>query len=56
VAPGTPEKLGTAAKGGQNQAAGKKAAKETRAIDSRASARVWPHGYYNYYRGRHLRN
>jgi len=54
VAPGTPEKLGTAAKGdGQNQADTKKDAKEKSASNSRASARVWPHRYYNYYSGRH---
>ena len=54
VAPGTPEKLGTAAKGdGQNQADTKKDAKEKSASNSRASTRVWPHRYYNYYSGRH---
>ena len=54
VAPDTPEKLGTAAKGdGQNQADTKKDAKEKSASNSRASARVWPHRYYNYYSGRH---
>ena len=50
----TPEKLGTAAKGdGKNQADAKKDAKEKSASNSRASARVWPHRYYNYYSGRH---
>jgi hypothetical protein len=56
VAPDTPEKLGTAAKGdGQNQADTKKDAKEKSASNSRASARLWPHRYYNYYPGRHHR-
>ena len=54
VASDTPEKLGTAAKGdGKNQADAKKDAKEKSASNSRASARVWPHRYYNYYSGRH---
>jgi uncharacterized protein len=54
VAPDTPEKLGTAAKGdGKNQADAKKNAKEKPASDSRASARVGSHRYYNYYPGRH---
>jgi uncharacterized protein len=54
AAPDTPAKLGTAAKGdGKNQADAKKDAKEKPATDSRASARVWSHGYYNYYPGRH---
>lgn len=54
AAPDTPEKLGTAAKGdGKNQADAKKDAKEKPAPDSRPSAPVWPHRYYNYYRGRH---
>jgi hypothetical protein len=54
VAPDTPEKLGTAAKGdGKNQADAKKDAKEKSASDSRVSARVSPHRYYNYYAGRH---
>ena len=54
VAPDTPEKQGTAAKGdGQNQADTKKDAKEKSASNSRASTRVWPHRYYNYYPGRH---
>jgi uncharacterized protein len=54
VAPDTPEKLGTAAKGdGKNQADAEKNAKEKPAIDSRASARASLHGYYNYYHGRH---
>jgi hypothetical protein len=53
VAPDTPEKLGTAAKGDdKNQAGAKKNAKEKSAI-SRASARVGPHRYYNYYAGSH---
>jgi hypothetical protein len=56
AAPGTPEKQGTAAKGnGQNQADTKKDAKEKSASNSRASVRVWPHRYYNYYPGRHYR-
>jgi lysophospholipase L1-like esterase len=54
VAPGTPEKLGTTAKGnGKNQADAKKDRKEKPAIGSRISARVGPHRYYNYYPGRH---
>jgi hypothetical protein len=54
VAPDTPKKLGTAAEAdGKNQADAKKNAKEKRAIDSRASARVSSHRYYNYYPGRH---
>ena len=54
AAPGTPEKQDTAAKGdGKNQADAKRDAKEKSAIDSRASARVLPHRYYNYYGGRH---
>jgi hypothetical protein len=54
VAPGTPEKRGTAAKGdGKNQADAKKDTKEKRG--SRVSARVWPHRYYNYYPGRRSR-
>jgi uncharacterized protein len=53
VAPGTPEKLGTTAKGNsKNQANAKKDAGEKSAINSR-SARVGPHRYYNYYPGRH---
>src|SRR6516165_2739436 len=53
VAPDTPEKLGTAAKGdGKNQADTKKDAKEKPATDSRASAQVLPRRYYNYYTGR----
>jgi hypothetical protein len=54
VAPDTPEKLGTAAKGDdKNQANAKKDAKAKPAINSGASARVGPHGYYNYYPGRY---
>ena len=54
VAPDTPEKLGTAANGaGKNQADAKKDTKEKPAINSRASARVGSHRYYNYYPGRH---
>jgi hypothetical protein len=53
VAPGAPEKPGTAAKaGGKNQADAKKDAKAKPAINSGAGARVGPHRYYNYYRGR----
>jgi len=53
VAPDASEKLGTAAKGGdKNKADAKKNAKEKSAI-SRASARVGPHRYYNYYPGSH---
>jgi uncharacterized protein len=53
----SPETPGAAAKSdGENQADGKKEAKEKPAINSRASARVSPHGYYNYYPGRHRRN
>ena len=53
VAPVTPEKLGTAARGnGKNQTDAKKDAKEKPAIDSRASAWIGPHGIYNYYSGR----
>jgi hypothetical protein len=53
AAPGTPEKQNTAAKGdGKDQADVKKDAKEKSASDSRASARVGPHRYYNYYAGR----
>ena len=53
VAPGTPEKLGTTAKGNsENQANAKRDAGEKSAINSR-SARVGPHRYYNYYPGRH---
>ena len=56
VAPDTPEKLGTAAKGdGKNQADAKKDAKEKPATDSRASAQVLPRRYYNYYTGRRYR-
>ena len=56
AAPGTPEKQGTATKGdGKNQADAKKDAKEKSASNSRASARLWPHRYYNYYPGRHHR-
>ena len=52
--PGTPEKQGIRAKGdGKDQADAKKDAKEKSAIDLRASARIWPHRYYNYYPGRH---
>jgi uncharacterized protein len=54
AAPDTPEKQSTVAKGdGKNQAEGKKDTKEKSAINSRASARVGPHRYYNYYPGRH---
>jgi hypothetical protein len=54
AAPDTPEKQSTVAKGdGKNQAEGKKDTKEKSAIKSRASARVGPHRYYNYYPGRH---
>ena len=54
VAPDTPEKPGTTAEGDdKNQADAKKDAKEKHANDSRASARVGSHRYYNYYRGRH---
>jgi hypothetical protein len=54
LAPDTPEKQDTAAKSnGKNQADAKKDAKEKSASDSRASARVGPHRYYNYYAGRH---
>ena len=54
AAPGTPEKQDTAAKGdGKDQADAKKDAKEKSASNSRASVRVWPHRYYNYYPGRH---
>jgi hypothetical protein len=54
VAPDAPEKLGTTAKGDdKNQAHAKKDAKEKSKIDSRASAPVGPHRYYNYYTGRH---
>jgi uncharacterized protein len=57
VAPDSPQKPGTAAKGdGENQTDAKKNAKEKSAIESRASARAWSHRYYNYYPGRHLRN
>jgi hypothetical protein len=50
VAPDTPEKQDTAAKGdGKDQADAKKDAKEKSA--SRVSARVGPHRYYNYYGG-----
>jgi uncharacterized protein len=53
VTPDTPDKLGTAAKGDdKNQADAKKAAKAKPASSSGASARVGPHGYYNYYPGR----
>jgi hypothetical protein len=54
VAPDTPEKPGTAAEGdGKNQTDAKKNAKKKPHIDSRASARVSSHRYYNYYPGRH---
>jgi hypothetical protein len=54
VAPDTPEKLGTAARGDdKNQADAKKDANAKPKIDSRASARVGPHAYYNYYPGRY---
>ena len=54
IAPDAPETPGTAAKGdGKNQADAKKNAKEKPAIDSRASAPVSSHRYYNYYPGRH---
>jgi hypothetical protein len=54
VAPDTPEKQDTAAKGnGKNQANAKTDAKEKPASDSRASARISSHHYYNYYRGHH---
>jgi uncharacterized protein len=50
VAPDTPEKQDTAAKNNvKNQAD----AKKDSASDSRVSARVSPHRYYNYYAGRH---
>jgi lysophospholipase L1-like esterase len=50
VAPDTPEKQDTAAKGnGKNQADAKRDAKEKSAGDSHAR----PHRYYNYYAGRH---
>jgi hypothetical protein len=50
VAPDTPEKQDTAAKGnGENQADAKRDAKEKSASDSHAR----PHRYYNYYAGRH---
>ncbi len=53
VTPDLPEKPGPAAKGdGKNQADSKKDAKEKSAINSRASARVGSHRYYNYYPGR----
>src|SRR6516165_3334100 len=53
LAPDTPEKQDTAAKSnGKNQADAKKDAKEKSASDSRASARVGTHRYYNY-AGRH---
>jgi len=56
VAPDTPEKLSTGAKGdGKNQADAKKNAKEKAATHSRASAQVVPHQYYNYYTGRQYR-
>ena len=52
VGPGSPEKLGTAANGDDtNQPGSKKNSKEKSAI-SRASARIGPHRYYNYYPGR----
>jgi uncharacterized protein len=55
AAPGTAEKHGTATKGDdKNQADAKKDAKEKSEIDSRISARVRPHHFYNYYRGRHF--
>jgi uncharacterized protein len=54
VAPDTPEKPGTSAKGdGENEADPKKDAKEKPALRSRASARISSHRYYNYYPGRH---
>jgi hypothetical protein len=54
LVPDTPEKQDTVAKSnGKNQADAKKDAKEKSAGDSRASARVSPHRYYNYYRGHH---
>jgi hypothetical protein len=54
VAPDTPEKPGTAAKGdSKNQADAKKNTKQKSAIGSRISTRVWPHRYYNYYLGQH---
>ena len=54
VAPDTPEKPGTAAEGdGKNQTDAKKNAKKKPHIDSRASARVSSHRYYNYYPRRH---
>jgi hypothetical protein len=40
---------------GKNQADAEKDAKEKSAIDSHASAQVWPHRYYNYYPGQHSR-
>jgi hypothetical protein len=50
----TPEKQDIAVKNnGKNQADAKKDAKEKSASDSRVSARVSPHRYYNYYAGRH---
>jgi hypothetical protein len=54
LVPDTPEKQDTVAKSnGKNPADAKKDAKEKSAGDSRASARVSPHRYYNYYRGHH---
>ena len=54
LAPDTPEKQGTGAKGdGKNQADAKKDAKEKSKIASHVSARVSPHRYFNYYPGRH---
>ena len=52
----TAEKQGTAVKAdGKNQADAEKDAKGKSAIDSHASAQVWPHRYYNYYPGQHSR-
>jgi hypothetical protein len=54
LAPDTPEKLGTAARGDDNdQVDAKKGGKQKSKIASRASARVSPHRYYNYYSGGH---
>jgi uncharacterized protein len=53
MTPDTPEKPSIAAKGdGKNQTNGKKDGKEKPAIGGRASARVGPQRYYNYYPGR----
>jgi uncharacterized protein len=55
VSPDSPEKPGTAAKSDGKNQDDAKGAKKKPAIDSRASARVWPQRYYNYYTGRHRR-